>query len=319
MILSETSNIHQSKLDELEVIQIRNRICAIIIIASKCNQPVTYGEIALMLPSTREAINTEEFIKSDPSTLKQITVQNGFIVLKGYEQLFQVRAHNKQVSIEKMQTAKVFADYLLNGKSYLKILAVCGSVAYGSADEDDDIDLFIVAEKDRMWIAFARALIRARIMNTTGLLLGKHVDFCLSYVQDEKNFEKEISDRKNLLFAREFLSVKLLRGQEYYYALLDKAGWIRECLPALYRLKQLKNNESASPDEAYSSSTLLSIVNMVMYVSLGSYLTFKAFLRNLTFRKNGELSEVFEAKISKGSCLYNSKRYQELERIYSLM
>ena len=236
----ETTNIHQNKLDELGIVQIRNRICAIITIASKCNQPVTYDEIALMLPSTPEAINAEEFIQADPAILKQITVQNGLIVLKGYEQLFQIRTHNKQVSIEKMQTAKLFADSLLNSTSYLKILAVCGSVAYGTAAEADDIDLFIVAQKDRMWIAFAKALLKARIMNTKGLILGKPVDFCLSYVQDEKNFEKEITDRKNLLFAREFLSVKLLGGQKYYYELLDKAQWIKDCLPALYRLKQLK-------------------------------------------------------------------------------
>ena len=104
----------------------------------------------------------------------------------------------------------------------MKILAVCGSVAYGTAAEADDIDLFIVAEKDRMWIAFARALIKARVMNTQGLMLGKHVDFCLSYVQDEKTFKKEVTDRKNLLFAREFLSVKLLGGQKYYYELLGQ-------------------------------------------------------------------------------------------------
>ncbi len=163
-----------------------------------------------MLPPTPEAINVEEFIQADPAILEKITVQQGLIILKGYEQLLQIRTHKNRVSIEKMQTAKVFADSLLNSTSYLKILAVCGSVAYGTAAKAHDIDLFIVAQKDRMWIAFARALLRARIMNIKGLILGKPVDFCLSYVQDEVNFEKEITDRKNLLFAREFLSVKLL-------------------------------------------------------------------------------------------------------------
>ena len=265
-----------------------------------------------MLPSMPEAINAEEFIQADPAILKKITVQNGFIVLKGYEQLFQIRIHNKRVSIGKMRTAKLFAASLLNGTSHLKILAVCGSVAYGTAAETDDIDLFIVTQKDRMWIAFARALLTARIMGTKSSILGKPIDFCLSYVQDEENFGKEISGRKNLLFAREFLSVKLLGGQKYYYELLNKTGWIKDCLPALYSLKQLNRDEAVSSNEAYSSSSLLSVVNTVMYVLLGNYLSFKAFLRNLTFKKKGKFSEIFEAKITKGSCLYNSKRYQEL-------
>ena len=72
----------RNKLDEHGIVQIRNRICAIITIASKCNQPITYEEIALMLPPAPEPINAEEFIQADPAILKQITVQNGLIVLR---------------------------------------------------------------------------------------------------------------------------------------------------------------------------------------------------------------------------------------------
>ena len=36
---------------------------------------------------------------------------------------------------------------MLKGKSHMKILAVCGSVAYGTAAEFDDIDLFIMPKK----------------------------------------------------------------------------------------------------------------------------------------------------------------------------
>ncbi len=150
-----------------------------------------------------------------------------------------------------MQTAKIFADSLLKSKSYLRILAVCGSVAYGTAAEADDIDLFIVTQKNRMWLAFAKALLLARIMNTKGSIYGKPVNFCLSYVQDEKNFE-EIANHKSLLFAREFLSVKLLAGKKYYYELLNKEQWIKDSLPALYRLKQLKQDEEILPTEAAS-------------------------------------------------------------------
>ena len=54
----------QSKLNNLEVAQIRNRIHAVITIASKCNQPITYDEISLMLPPVREEINIREIRKN---------------------------------------------------------------------------------------------------------------------------------------------------------------------------------------------------------------------------------------------------------------
>ena len=187
----ETTTLYSKESGNPDAVQIRNRIFATIVIASKCNQPVTCDEIALMLPQMSEELNVEQFIKSDSTILKQITIQQGFIVLKGYENLFQIQARNKRISNEKMQIARSFTETLLSGKSYFKILAVCGSVAYETASESDDIDLFIVTQEDRMWIAFAKALLKARIMNMKAALHGKTIDFCLSYVQDEKNFKEE--------------------------------------------------------------------------------------------------------------------------------
>jgi hypothetical protein len=316
--LSNNIHLSQSRTENFDVSKIRNRICAIITIASKCGQPVTYDEIALMLPSTPPPVNLREFVNSDPSIFEKITVQGGFIVLRGYERLFLTRKHKLSVSLAKLLTAKEFAILLLKSRSYIKILAVSGSVAYGTATENDDIDLFIITQNDRMWLAFAKSLLLARAMNTKESIHGKSVNFCLSYILDEKTF-KEIASHQTLLFAREFLSAKLLAGQENYYAILSKEQWIKNCLPALYLQKLLKKDPTIVSTEGYSSSKLLSGVNMLLYVLLGNYLRFKAFLRNLSYKKKGLFPEVFEAKITKGSCLYNSKRYQLLERIYSQM
>ena len=53
-----------------------------------------------------------------------------------------------------------------------------------------------------MWIAFTKALLQARIMNTKASIHGKPVNFCLSYVQDESNFEKEIANRRKSSFCK---------------------------------------------------------------------------------------------------------------------
>jgi len=218
-----------------------------------------------------------------------------------------------------MQTAITFAHSLLGRRSYLKFFAVCGSVAYGVANENDDIDLFLVCQKNRMWLTLAKALLLARITNSTKKTNGKHPNFCLSYIADEKSFAKEVFNHKDLLFAREFLSAKVLAGQQFYYDILTQTEWIKQILPAFYSLKLSRKSGFTATNEVYSHSLTSDIADTVLYALLGSYLQFKAFLRNLSFKKKGKFKDLFEAKITKGSCVYNSERYKELEKMYGFI
>jgi hypothetical protein len=298
--LLQSINLNQDKSDDADIVKLRNRILAVIAIASKCNQATTFDEIALMMPQTSKKINAKEFIQNDVVILAQIAIQNQLITSRGYECLFDERSHKEIISKEKLQTAIMFANSLLGGKSYFKLLAVCGSVAYGVASDNDDIDFFLVCQENRMWLTLAKTLLLAR-------------------VADEKNFAGEVANHKDLLFAREFLSAKVLAGQQFYYDVLTQTEWIKQALPAFYDSKLRGKNESIAINEAYSRSLMLNIANTAVYVLLGSYLQFKAFLRNLSFKKKGKFKDLFEARITKGHCVYNSERYKELEKMYSLI
>lgn len=315
----QSINLNQDKSDDADIVKLRNRILAVIAIASECSQATTFDEIALMMPQTSKKINAKEFIQNDVVILAQIAIQNQLITSRGYECLFNERSHKEIISKEKLQTAIMFANSLLGGKSYLKLLAVCGSVAYGVASDNDDIDFFLVCQENRMWLAFAKALLLARVMRAKKTVNGKHPNFCLSYVADEKNFAGEVANHKDLLFAREFLSARVLAGQQFYYDVLTQTEWIKQALPAFYDSKLRGKNASIAINEAYSRSLMLNIANTAVYVLLGSYLQFKAFLRNLSFKKKGKLKDLFEARITKGHCVYNSERYKELEKMYSLI
>ncbi len=169
-----------------------------------------------------------------------------------------------------------------------------------------------------MWLTFFKALLLARIFNIKAAINGERTDFCLSYMQDKKSFEEEIIRRRNPMFAREFLSLFVIDGTDCYRELLERTSWMSDIFPKLYTLRMFdySKNETCGTEFRQGPQAHDSI-NLFVYVLLGSFLRLKAFLRNLRFRKQRKTKDVFEAKITQGSCVYTSERYRELERLYN--
>ena len=292
------------------------RINSIVSIASKCGQSISLKEICLMLAQELSEEDVSSIIQNSPDYAIHFSFDKGFVVQKGYEYLFSERKLRAKISKEYTQVAELFVRNLVRNNSNVRLVAVCGSVAYGSAKASDDIDLFIMARKNRLWIVFFKALLLARVYRLKASLVGQNTNFCLSYMQDESEFEKE-SQRKTALFARELLSIIVFCGKEFYRTLLVKTKWIEGFFPRLtaLRLEQKEQNDVCFSRQE-SLPLLYDVVNLLIYVILGKYLQLKAFMRNLGFKKLKRNKDIFEAKITKGSCVYNSFRYKELEKMY---
>ena len=296
----------------------RNRILLAVKIASQCGQAISMSEIALMLPRPVESTSVQETIQTDPCIAKSVSLEDGFVVAKGYESLFSERNSREKVSKNYRGIAEAFIKELRRRNPYMKLMAVCGSVAYGSAKCSDDIDLFILTEENRMWLTFFKALLLARIFNIKAAINGERTDFCLSYIQDKKSFEEEIIRRRNPLFAREFLSLYIIDGMNCYLELLERTSWMSDIFPKLYTLRMFDHIKNEGCGAKFRQRLQAGdSLNLFVYVLLGGFLRLKALLRNLRFRKQRKMKDVFEAKITQGSCVYTSKRYRELENLYN--
>ena len=199
--------------------RIRNRIMLAIEIASKSGQAISTREIEQMLPPKKEPINVLTIIKNDSSVSESVSMENGFVVLKGCESLFSERLLREKVSKKYTGLARTFVSELMRRSTYVELAAVCGSVAYGSAKPSDDIDIFLLTKENHMWVTFFKALLLARAFYTKASINKERADFCLSYMHDWANFEKEVTQQKNALFAREFLSLYIIKGTMQYSAL----------------------------------------------------------------------------------------------------
>jgi len=293
-----------------------SRILSSVEVASKCGKAMSINEIDLLLPIAQKSTGLRQIIQSDPYVSKSVSIENDFVVLKGYEHLFSERVFREKTAKKYLEIAKTFVGELTRCP-HGKLIAVCGSVAYGSAVASDDIDLFIITKENRMWLFFLKTLLLARAYNIKASITGEKANFCLSYVQDEKYFEEEIKHHRTPLIAREFLSIRVLTGTNYYTTLLDRSKWICEMFPKLHASKLYEmNKDKTERIENGLQGAVNDVLNMFIYETLKVFLSFKALLKNLQFRKQRKMSDLFEAIITKGACVYTSVRYLQLEKTY---
>lgn len=300
--------------------RVKDLIVSFIEIASQCGCAMSFDEVALLLPHELELKDVREIVRSSPLISVSSGAEGGLVVLKGYEHLFSERPYRNDVSRRYLETAKMFIDELARRSPQVKLIAVCGSVAYGSATASDDVDIFFVTKKHRLWPSFTKALLLARVFSIKTLIRGGKADFCFSYVQDEEHLEEEIKHRQTPLFAREFLSIRVRTGIDYYTALLNGAKWMCKMFPRLCNAKLTEGvgRKMAQPKYESRQVGILNAVNLFMYVVVRNYLMLKALSLNLKYRKQRRVEDTFEVIITKGSCVYNSSRYRELEKMYKL-
>jgi predicted nucleotidyltransferase len=251
-----------------------------------------------------------------------------FIIKDGYlltsqNQSLSSRFEREQVSAAKLESAASFANLLTRLVPFIRTIAVTGSVAYGSADKWDDVDLFVITERNRLWLSTFLMLLQIRLYKILGLRAAHLLPFCLSYLHDEQGFSNESRrSRTNPLFARELLKAKPIAGTEKYRRILEENKWVREFYSTPYektlRLLQTGPEGKAKPPAAPSGfqSFLLTWAEGMSYMIISRYLRLRAYLTNLKLRSQGKHLRTFEPNISAASCVYTSNFYRWLSALW---
>lgn len=211
--------------------------------------------------------------------------------------------------------AKKFALLFTNDED-LKVLSISGSTAYHSVSDQDDLDFFCVTRNDSLWIFLLKALIRSRRFQAR----EKGPPLCFSYVVEEASARKLFSKGGDGLFARDAITVNVLKGQKLYGNLLLENAWIGFYFPKMYRARvsELLANKREGYENSFSddSSIVRKIANRLLEHTLGNYIRVKSYLLNRRFAKAKENKRIFKVKINNGSCLFESNDYLELRKKY---
>jgi hypothetical protein len=234
-----------------------------------------------------------------------------------------LRMERQQFSVAKLHSATELAHVLMRLIPFVRTIAVTGSVAYRSAGKWDDIDLFVVTKRNRLWLSLFMAIVLVRIWKLLRLRPSHLVSFCLSYVHDERGFaEDSLRNKANPLFARELLMAKPVVGQDRYRKLLERNGWVGELYPNPYGSKLTQLGQSLESRDIVPSryvgpfALALDLAEEVTFTLLSRYLRVRAYLTNLKLRSRGLEFRIFEPKTTRTSCVYTSNFYRWLHAIW---
>jgi hypothetical protein len=286
--------------------------------------PFTLDEVANYFLPRRNL--TAEQLRSILSGTKfpdiRFYVKDGYL-LTNPNQLDSSRLEREKMSAAKLGSAASFAGVLRRAVPFIRTVAVTGSVAYGSADRWDDIDLFIVTRRNRLWLSAFMTLVLVRLNKLLDLRPPHLSLFCLSYVHDEEGFEHESQmNRKNPLFARELLKARPVTGVDQYKQILESNDWVGVFHSVAYAAKliELKDGTDGRRVETKDRSKWFSFpldwAEAIAYVLLSRYLRIRAYLTNLRLKAQGQNFRVFEPKMSAVSCVYTSNFYEWLRALW---
>ncbi len=164
---------------------------------------------------------------------EQLTVMAGADIIYKIDEfyalhndLFMVvrRRNGNKSAIAAMQNA-IKATKILAGFPFVKGLALSGSLSKNYADENTDIDFFIITKANRLWIA--RTLMH--IFYRFAKLAGKRDWFCMNYYIDETALEIE---EKNIYTAIEIVTLIPMLGADTVQAFMNTNNWTANYLPA---------------------------------------------------------------------------------------
>jgi predicted nucleotidyltransferase len=250
------------------VSDIKKNILATLAYFDLFNYPLTIDEILLYLPA-----------KCDPETFENAVMClvidrlvyrfDKFYTLKNDYFLIERRIKGNAKAAEMITIAKKVSDLLIRFP-YVRGIAISGSLSKNFADENSDIDLFIITAKNKLWLA--RTIMHC-FKKLTFLVKRQHY-FCMNYYIDEQDLQIH---EKNIYTAIEIATLIPLHGDTVFEQFYNANAWSREYLPnkcmRLTTAKTLKKSIIKSFSEMLLNNQLGNAIdNLMMKITANRWL-----------------------------------------------
>jgi len=202
--------------------EIKENILATLAYFDLFNYPLTRGEIYIFLGNK---YYYEDFDNALQNLLYESTIHqfDKFYTLKNDHYLVVRRNEGNKKASELIKIAEKVGNILIKFP-YVRGIAISGSLSKKFADDQSDIDLFIITAKSRLWIA--RTLMH--MFKKLTFLVNKEHYFCMNYYIDEQNLEIV---EKTIYTAIEIGTLIPLQGDTTLEKFYAANTWTRTFLP----------------------------------------------------------------------------------------
>ena len=161
----------------------------------------------------------------------QVGKLNSFYFLPGRGETINSRLTHQKYSADKYKIVWQ-AEKILSRFGWIRMIGVTGSLAMNNSRKEDDIDLLIITQTNRLWLTRPLVLLMLTMFGIKVRHYGeiKVADkICLNMFLDEDNLAME---ERNLYVAHEIVQIKPVfdRGT-YYHRLLMANPWVKDYLP----------------------------------------------------------------------------------------
>jgi hypothetical protein len=199
--------------------------------------PVTAGEIRFFLPHPMTASELDQALGQLLES-GLVFMWEGFYTLRNEQALVQRRQKGNLLAADMLHTAEKVAA-LLSRFPYIRGVGVSGSLSKHYADEGSDIDLFIITEKNRLWIA--RTFLH--LLKKLAFIIRREDWFCMNYFVDELALE---IPEKNMYTAIEIVTLIPMQGASAFADFAEANRWTDRVLPQSGRQLSLQGERKAS-------------------------------------------------------------------------
>ena len=183
--------------------------------------------------------------KSLKTLIKKSKIKNkrDYFYLSNKKVLIQRRLVREKISQQHLRKA-IYISQLYRVIPGVKLIGVSGSLAMMGSGKQDDIDLFVITEKNRIWLS---RLLLILLTTITGFrrkrrekLLSAAGKICINLILENDNLAQ---NKKNIYLAHEVLQMRVLwQREEVYSKFLHDNEWVFKYLPNWKSgIKQIQN------------------------------------------------------------------------------
>jgi len=202
--------------------EIKENILATLAYFDMFGYPLTRAEVYLFLKKNYDFEFFEDALKCllNAGAVYQF---DSFYTLKNDHQVIARRIEGNKKAADLIKIAEKVGNILIRFP-YVRGIAISGSLSKNFADENSDIDLFIITAKNRLWIA--RTIMHC--FKKLTFLVNKEHYFCMNYYIDEQQLE---IPEKNIYTAIEIGTLIPLQGDIIFEKFYNANAWTRDFLP----------------------------------------------------------------------------------------
>lgn len=221
---------------KLKKLETENSILKVLVYFDVFSYPVTLDEIISFLDKPVEDAELQTAI-SGLVDKQHIYKLDEFYSLQNDVTLAERRRKGNQLAASLLARGQKIANFLY-GFPYVRSIGISGSVSKNFADEQSDIDYFIITKANRLWIA--RTILH--IFRKNPFLKHRHDHYCMNYFIDEADL---VIAEKNIYTATELYTIVPVAGNGSMKTFFDTNNWAFGYFPNK-QLPVIKNEVKSS-------------------------------------------------------------------------